>query len=36
MTLTLEDLKSYEGARARRGTHLPRGYQKVDRLEALE
>lgn len=36
MTLTLEDLKSYEGARARRGSHLPRGYQKVDRLEALE
>lgn len=35
MTLSFQDLKSYEGARARRGTHLPRGYQKVDRLESL-
>ena len=36
LTLTGADLSNYEGARARRGNPLPRGFQRVDSLEALE
>jgi len=31
--LTADDLASFHGQRAQRGTRLPRGYQRVDRLE---
>lgn len=32
MTLTTKDLEHYQGERARRGSKLPRGFQKVDGL----
>ena len=31
--LTLKELTHYRGERARRGLKLPRGFQKVDRVE---
>ena len=34
LTLSWRDLQAYEGARASRGHLLPRGFQKVDRIEA--
>jgi len=34
MTLTVADLKNYEGARAQRGAVLPRGWRKVESIEA--
>ncbi len=36
LTLKSEDLSYYRGERGRRGNKLPRGFQKVDRLEAGE
>ena len=33
ITLTLKELTHYRGERARRGLKLPRGFQKVDRVE---
>ena len=33
ITLKFSDLEHYRGERARRGLKLPRGFQKVDRLE---
>ncbi len=33
LTLNAKDLDHYEGERGRRGNKLPRGFQKVDRLE---
>jgi topoisomerase IV subunit A len=36
LNLSGADLAAYEGARARRGNPLPRGFQRVDRLEAQE
>ncbi len=33
LTLSSSDLDHYEGERGRRGNKLPRGFQKVDRLE---
>jgi len=33
LTLTAADLVIYDGARARRGSPLPRGFQRVDRIE---
>jgi topoisomerase-4 subunit A len=35
MTLSAGDLKHYRGERAQRGAVLPRGWRKVDRLEAV-
>ena len=35
LTLNASDLEHYVGNRARRGNHLPRGLQRVDRLETL-
>jgi len=35
MTLSWGDLKDYVGARAQRGTVLPRGWRRVTRLEAV-
>ena len=35
LTLKADDLAYYRGERGRRGSKLPRGLQKVDRLEAL-
>lgn len=35
LTLLPADLAHYEGNRARRGNHLPRGFQRVERLEVL-
>ncbi|MDD1648880.1 MAG: DNA topoisomerase IV subunit A [Methylococcaceae bacterium] len=35
LTLTPSDLANYAGTRGRRGNHLPRGFQRVDRLEVL-
>jgi topoisomerase-4 subunit A len=35
MTLSAADLKHYRGERAQRGAVLPRGWRKVDRLEAV-
>lgn len=32
-TLSPGDFKIYEGARARRGTALPRGFRRVDRID---
>ncbi len=34
LTLRASDLDYYRGERGRRGSKLPRGLQKVDRLEA--
>ena len=34
LTLKADDLAYYRGERGRRGSKLPRGFQKVDRLEA--
>jgi topoisomerase-4 subunit A len=34
MTLKPSDLEHYSGSRAQRGLHLPRGYQRVDGLQA--
>lgn len=34
LTLGWRDLQAYEGARASRGQMLPRGFQKVDRIES--
>jgi topoisomerase-4 subunit A len=34
LTLSWRDLQAYEGARASRGQMLPRGFQKVDRIES--
>ncbi|SFB99892.1 DNA topoisomerase IV subunit A [Marinospirillum celere] len=36
LTLKPADLEHYMGERGRRGSKLPRGFQKVDRLEASE
>lgn len=36
LNLTLSDLEHYRGERGRRGNKLPRGYQRVDRLEVLK
>lgn len=36
LTLTPSDLGLYEGQRARRGNPLPRGFQRVDRIEISE
>lgn len=36
LTLKADDLAYYRGERGRRGSKLPRGFQKVDRLEAGE
>ena len=36
LSLTHQDLEHYVGARARRGNHLPRGFQRVDRIEVSE
>jgi len=36
MTLTVPDLKAYQGARAQRGALLPRGWRTVERLVPLE
>ena len=33
LKLSLEDLEHYRGERGRRGNKLPRGFQKVDRVE---
>ncbi|HBA65688.1 MAG TPA: hypothetical protein DCZ48_05835, partial [Methylococcaceae bacterium] len=30
LTLKAADIEHYSGARAKRGLHLPRGFQKVD------
>ena len=35
LTLQGTDLEHYKGPRARRGNHLPRGFQRVDGLEAV-
>jgi topoisomerase-4 subunit A len=34
MTLSAADLKDYRGERAQRGLMLPRGWRKVERVEA--
>jgi topoisomerase-4 subunit A len=34
VTLSLSDLENFVGERARRGKLLPRGFQRVDKLEA--
>ncbi|WP_346798995.1 DNA topoisomerase IV subunit A [Halomonas sp. Bachu 37] len=36
LTLKAADLEYYRGERGRRGSKLPRGFQKVDRIEAEE
>ena len=36
LTLRFSDLKHYRGERGRRGNRLPRGLQRVDRLEVTE
>ena len=36
LTLKLADLEHYRGERGRRGNKLPRGFQKVDRVELLK
>jgi topoisomerase-4 subunit A len=33
LTLSAADLAAYQAARGRRGNHLPRGFQRVDRVE---
>jgi topoisomerase-4 subunit A len=33
LTMKLSDLEHYRGERGRRGSKLPRGFQKVDRVE---
>ena len=35
LTLSPSDLSHYLGVRARRGNHLPRGFQRVERLEVI-
>jgi topoisomerase-4 subunit A len=35
MMLSAADLRHYRGERAQRGAVLPRGWRKVDRLEAV-
>ena len=35
LTLKPSDLEHYAGSRASRGNHLPRGFQRVDGLQAL-
>jgi hypothetical protein len=35
MTLRWVDLVNYAGQRAQRGSKLPRGWQRVERLEAV-
>ena len=35
-TLKESDQRHYQAERARRGLKLPRGFQRVDRLEAVE
>jgi topoisomerase-4 subunit A len=34
MTLSWKDLEAYRGERGQRGAMLPRGWRKVDRVEA--
>ncbi len=36
LTLKAADLEHYRGERGRRGNKLPRGFQKVDKVEAVE
>ncbi len=36
LTIKFKDLSNYIGTRARRGTELPKGYQNVVRLEAVD
>jgi topoisomerase-4 subunit A len=33
--LTAADLASYQGSRGRRGNHLPRGFQRVEKIEVV-
>jgi len=33
LNLKIDDLEHYRGERARRGLKLPRGFQKVDKVE---
>jgi len=35
LTLKERDIEAYTGERSRRGQKLPRGFQKVDRLEVV-
>lgn len=35
LTLTAADLTHYQGTRGRRGNHLPRGFQRVEAIEAI-
>jgi len=36
LTLRFSDLEHYRGERGRRGHKLPRGLQRVDRMEVIE
>jgi topoisomerase IV subunit A len=36
INLKFDDLQHYRGERARRGLKLPRGFQKVDKVELLK
>jgi len=36
LTIKFQDLTNYIGSRARRGNVLPKGYQGVDSIEAVE
>jgi topoisomerase-4 subunit A len=36
LSLTSADLASYRSDRGRRGNHLPRGFQRVETLEAVQ
>ncbi|MBD3648960.1 MAG: hypothetical protein HUJ31_16260 [Pseudomonadales bacterium] len=36
LKLNIDDLEHYRGERARRGLKLPRGFQKVDRVELVK
>ncbi|HLS97982.1 MAG TPA: DNA topoisomerase IV subunit A, partial [Porticoccaceae bacterium] len=35
LNMSLADLEHYQGERGRRGNKLPRGFQKVDRVEVV-
>ena len=36
LNMSLADLEHYQGERGRRGNKLPRGFQKVDRVEVVK
>jgi topoisomerase-4 subunit A len=36
LRMTMDDMEHYRGERGRRGNKLPRGFQKVDRVEVQE